>query len=162
MQPTSCVVERLTISSSIEVDVGIMCACMPLLPALVKTWPSTEHLSTSISSIRSRLVKSPGRNDGTWPQSNFNLEDGRVASPNSDHIAEIREALHQNIIKVRQPRVFTAPERPPRPLVGLPQSCLRVPFSPVIEEPGDGGDTKGVHRSDGEDTKGVHRSIEIF
>ena len=133
-------------SSSIEVDVGIMCACMPLLPALVKSWPSSEHLSTSISSIRSRLLRSPGRDDETWPRSNTNKH-GRVTPTNSDHIAEIGEASHQSIIKVRQPQLLTAPERPPRPLVGLPQSCLRVPFSPVIEEPGDGGDAKRVYRS---------------
>ena len=53
---------KLTRDSNIEVDVGIMCACMPFLPALIKDWSIPVHIELPMTSIHSKLFIRHSRN----------------------------------------------------------------------------------------------------
>ena len=44
--------------STVEVDIGILCTCMPFFPALVKNSKAIQRMTTSMRSLRSRAMRS--------------------------------------------------------------------------------------------------------
>ena len=134
---------KLTTDSNIEVDVGIMCACMPILPALIKDWSLSSRIQLSMTSIRSRLFKRADRNQDS--SSGSNLAD-KVREPplqNPKHFAQRQQGLQSEIEKP----TLASPKRPLRPPIIIPDSCLRVPVSPVMEEAWYPDDNRPMYRS---------------
>lgn len=63
--PKSCKIKSVhsSLNSTVEGDVGIMCACMPFFPALAKNSPSIQRFQPMIRSLRSRMTRGKNTED---------------------------------------------------------------------------------------------------
>ena len=55
----------MTIKSTVEVDVGIICGCVPTFPRLFQKTGMTQWLSTKFRSLTSRLLRSRDTSHGS-------------------------------------------------------------------------------------------------
>ena len=128
-----------------------MCACMPFLPALFKDMSVSSQTPTVTSSSRSQLLQPRDGRGGAWPRATLSSQARGASQQSTQKEAHIQQLSHPHHFEKQKLPGSAAPKRPPRPPIGIPESCLRIPFSPVMED----FESK-------ETSKRIYRSIEIL
>lgn len=90
--------------STIEGDVGIMCACMPFFPVLVKQSCLPQHFFTSIKFMRSRVFRSKSTDES---RSSSQMSDPKYlrAKEHYMELGEVRE-IPSNCVRIKGPKTF--------------------------------------------------------
>lgn len=79
----------MLLPSTIEGDVGIMCACMPFFPVLAKQLCLSQQLLSSIKSMRSRVFRSKSTDES---RSSSQLSDAKYLRA-KEHYMVLGEAM---------------------------------------------------------------------
>lgn len=84
--------------NTIECSVGIMCACIPLLPAIIGKGPLTESLFTSLRSLRDKLISNKTNRSRNSTDNFSKIKEGTGGSMELSPRSSLRHASDGSLV----------------------------------------------------------------